>query len=48
MLVAQRVTNKSGDPSCKAGPYDVAPNAPKEFKDRKDAKKRKASNGGAQ
>ena len=40
--------HKSGDPSCKAGPYDVAPNAPKEFKDRKDAKKRKASNGGAQ
>jgi len=40
--------HKSGDPSCKAGPYDVAPCAPKEFKDRKDAKKRKASNGGAQ
>jgi hypothetical protein len=39
--------HKSGDPSCKAGPYDVAPIAPKELKDRKDAKKRKASNGGA-
>ena len=40
--------HKSGDPSCKAGPYDVADIAPKEYKERKEAKKRKASNGGNQ
>ena len=34
--------HKSGDPLCKAGPFDVAPIAPKEYKDRKEAKKRKA------
>ena len=40
--------HKSGDPSCKAGPFDVAPNAPKDYKDRKDAKKRKAAGEGNQ
>ncbi len=41
--------HKSGDASCKAGPYDVAPIAPQSFKDRKEAaKKRKASDGGKQ
>jgi thiol-disulfide isomerase/thioredoxin len=38
--------HKSGDPSCKAGPFDVASNAPKDYKDRKEAKKRKAAGGG--
>ena len=40
--------HKSGDPVCKAGPYDVAPIAPKDYKDRREAKKRKASDGGKQ
>ncbi len=40
--------HKSGDPSCKAGPFDVAAIAPKEYRDRKEAKKRKASSGDGQ
>ena len=40
--------HKSGDPTCRAGPYDVADVAPKEYRERKEAKKRKASNGGSQ
>jgi hypothetical protein len=39
--------HKAGDPNCKAGPFDVASVAPKEFRDRREAKKRK-SEGGAQ
>jgi hypothetical protein len=39
--------HKAGDPNCRAGPFDVAPIAPKEFRDRREAKKRK-SEGGAQ
>ena len=39
--------HKAGDPNCKAGPYEVASIAPKEFRDRREAKKRK-SEGGAQ
>jgi hypothetical protein len=32
--------HKAGDPNCKAGPYEVASIAPKEFRDRREAKKR--------
>jgi hypothetical protein len=37
--------HKAGDPSCKAGPFDVASSAPKEFRDRREAKKRKSESG---
>ena len=41
--------HKSGDPTCKAGPYDVAPIAPPAYRERKEAaKKRKGSNKGEQ
>ncbi len=46
MLCVWPEGHKSGDPSCKAGPYDVASNAPKDYKDRKDAKKGKTVGGG--
>jgi hypothetical protein len=37
--------HKKGDPACKAGPYDIHPCAPENFKNRQLAKKRKAETG---
>ena len=37
--------HKKGDPACKAGPYDIHPCAPENFKNRQLAKKRKAEIG---